>query len=173
MSQPRETQSSRGPIPALSFPEERVSRIKDLIQQTTAQIIPRNVSSVPEKEGRKVVVLVTGTTGILGSHLLRCLVNDSRVDQVYTLDRPSSTTSLHDRQARSFQKHSLDVSALSSVKLSSLEGTLLEHHFGLNPETYEKVSAELRSYYTCSVRDNTAAFRFGDHCHPQCLDAQL
>ncbi|KAJ8515164.1 hypothetical protein ONZ45_g7387 [Pleurotus djamor] len=141
MPHSRATQNGHGhdPVLAIPFPEERTSQVEGLIRAYTAQIIPRDFSNIPGKGESKVVVLVTGTTGVLGSHLLQSLVTDSRVDQVYTLDRPSTSAPLYDRQARAFRKHSLDVSTLSSLKLSSLEGTLIEPHFGLNPETYEKL----------------------------------
>ncbi|KAJ8453538.1 hypothetical protein ONZ45_g19678 [Pleurotus djamor] len=70
--------------------------------------------------------------------MVQYLVNDTRIHSIYTLDRLSST-SLHERQAMSFHNHSLDLEALSSEKLTSLEGNLCQYNFGLAPETYEKL----------------------------------
>ncbi|KAJ8517288.1 hypothetical protein ONZ45_g5504 [Pleurotus djamor] len=127
--------------PPIPFPKERVDQVEDLVKKYSSLIRrPGNVSLTAgaTKEDRAAVVLLTGSTGVLGSHILQHLIQDSRVDTLYTLDRPSPTP-LHERQAKSFRVHSLDPAALSSKKLMSLEGSLLDHHFGLKPETYEKL----------------------------------
>ncbi|KAJ8515166.1 hypothetical protein ONZ45_g7389 [Pleurotus djamor] len=127
--------------PPIPFPKERVDQVEFLVKKYSSLIRrPGNVSLTAgaTKEDRAAVVLLTGSTGVLGSHILQHLIQDSRVDTLYTLDRPSPTP-LHERQAKSFRVHSLDPAALSSTKLMSLEGSLLDHHFGLKPETYEKL----------------------------------
>lgn len=132
--------SPDAPAPPVSFPRERVDQIEDLVKKYTAFIKPGTVSPTngAAKEHCPAVVLLTGSTGTLGSHILQYLIDDARVQGVYTLDRQASTP-LHDRQAIPFRNHSLDLTALSSNKLVSLQGNLLDTRFGLDLETYRKV----------------------------------
>ncbi|KAJ8488658.1 hypothetical protein ONZ45_g13886 [Pleurotus djamor] len=125
-------------VPAIPFPEERVAQLESLIEKYAARIVPRSLPRTSSNTSHKVVVLVTGTTGALGSYLIQFLINDPRVHHVYTLNRPASTR-LDERQASTFRELSLDASVLSSSKLTSLEGNLPDEYFGLNPKIYEKL----------------------------------
>ncbi|TFK59329.1 putative aminoadipate reductase [Pluteus cervinus] len=75
-------------------------------------------------------VLVTGSTGNLGAHLLDQLLRDDRVGKVYSLNRPSSKTPLERHQER-FHDHGLDLALLTSPKLVFLEGDTAQPLLGL------------------------------------------
>lgn len=129
-----------GPKPPLTFPQERVTQIEDFVAKYTAMVTPKSSPAVssPKDDGTASVVLITGSTGILGSHILQNLINDDRVQSVFTLNRMAATP-VNERQAISFRKFSLDPSTLFSTKLISLEGNISEPRLGLDDVTYDKV----------------------------------
>lgn len=88
---------------------------------------------------KKRTVLVTGTTGALGSQLLVLCLAEPQVDRVYAFNRPSSDSATATRQEHTFLERGLDVSLLNSPKLMYLEGDASEPWLGLNHETYEDV----------------------------------
>ncbi|KAJ7575926.1 hypothetical protein C8J56DRAFT_1032190 [Mycena floridula] len=76
------------------------------------------------------VILLTGTTGALGSYILAGLLNLQDIDKVYALNRPASS-SLHDRQEAAFLERGLDAKILNSPKLVLLEADLTQDDLGL------------------------------------------
>jgi len=67
-------------------------------------------------------ILLTGSTGNLGSHLLASLLSMDRVRRVYAFNRRSSSFTIMERHKVRFEDRALDVSLLSSPKLVFLEG---------------------------------------------------
>ena len=87
------------------------------------------------------VVLLTGSTGSLGSQVLENLLLNSRICRVYTLNRASSASSKSqlDRHLDRFGDKGLDMSALESKKWNPLEGDLAKEDLGLSEAVYEEV----------------------------------
>ncbi|KAF9465935.1 hypothetical protein BDZ94DRAFT_1296127 [Collybia nuda] len=83
-------------------------------------------------------VLLTGSTGFLGSHILKSLVETPEVTRVYTLNRRDTRgkRSIRDRHLSGFSNRGLDVSILSSDKLFFLEGDTTSEYLGLGPDMY-------------------------------------
>ncbi|KAJ7146585.1 putative aminoadipate reductase [Mycena epipterygia] len=88
-------------------------------------IIQQQVSSV----GRT-VVLLTGSTGGLGSHILEILLRLNSVERVYAFNR-SGRNPLPERQKAAFVDRALAVQLLSSKKLVYLEGDTSKSDLGL------------------------------------------
>ncbi|KAG9126234.1 hypothetical protein FRC07_004314 [Ceratobasidium sp. 392] len=82
-------------------------------------------------------VVVTGTTGALGSHLLAQLLDDDRVEKVWALNRGSK--GMNGKQSSSFKDKLLDAELLKSTKLSLLEADLERENIGLEPRVYEEI----------------------------------
>ncbi|KAJ7894322.1 hypothetical protein B0H14DRAFT_802925 [Mycena olivaceomarginata] len=87
--------------------------------------------------GHAMVVLVTGTTGALGCYLLARLLQDPRIERVYSFNRHAGD--LHTRQNLAFIDRGLDPGTLGSKKLSLLEGDLTKPNLGVSGETYEEL----------------------------------
>ena len=69
-----------------------VSRMNALLDRYSADFpAPRLLPALLGEDGRTAgeVVLITGTTGVLGSHLLSQLLADRNVERVYALNRAS------------------------------------------------------------------------------------
>lgn len=83
----------------------------------------KNFVVTPEKKSDKVtqrVVVITGTTGALGSHILASLVLDENVQHIYAVNRPGDA-SVDERQQRAFARHGIDV---GMEKVTMLEADL-------------------------------------------------
>ena len=83
-------------------------------------------------------VLITGTTGSLGSYLLAGLIADSRVERVWALNRGED---LDERQRHAFADKDLDNSGLISDcgKVRFLSVDLTEPKLGLTDGVYNRV----------------------------------
>ncbi|KZP33045.1 acetyl-CoA synthetase-like protein [Athelia psychrophila] len=96
------------------------------------------------------VVLVTGSTGGLGSFLLESLLNDPRVKKVYAYNRPGkSSATIHTRQRDAFADKGFDVDLLTSHKLAYVEGDSALPQLGLSDILY----AEIREQVTMVIHN--------------------
>ncbi|KAI0681684.1 male sterility protein-domain-containing protein [Cerioporus squamosus] len=86
-------------------------------------------------------VLVTGTTGRLGSHLLAQLLERMDVARVYALNRgaPGSEESLEKRNRAAFRQWGLDESLLDSGRVSFHPADLSKPNFDLGEPLYEEM----------------------------------
>ncbi|KAF9047970.1 hypothetical protein BDP27DRAFT_1434385 [Rhodocollybia butyracea] len=89
------------------------------------------------------VVLVTGTTGGLGSYLLAELLQDPSVSLVYALNRPSSSATILERQTAAFQDRKLDVTLLDSNKLVFIEGDTSKTDLDLPASVYQLLQKQV------------------------------
>ena len=105
--------------------------------------LPRYVPAIDRPLSLSVTVLLTGSTGNLGTYLLLNLLGDPRVNRVYTLDR-AGTTAVIERQSASFADKGLDPSILASPKLVVLEGKAYAERLGQTEEVYANVSRSLK-----------------------------
>ena len=87
------------------------------------------------------VVVLTGSTGNLGSYLLASLLQREDVSVVYAFNRPSrdSTLSIQGRQKSSFEDRGFDATLLQSEKLVYVETDTSQDNLGLDNELYQKV----------------------------------
>lgn len=105
---------------------------------------PIQSTSVERQPGDGAVILLTGTTGSLGAQILESLLQDPRVQTVYTLDRPSSSKSVTQRQFERFVDKDLNVDLLKSSRLVSLEGEASHRNLGLDSAVYDEVRRYFR-----------------------------
>ncbi|KZO93858.1 acetyl-CoA synthetase-like protein [Calocera viscosa TUFC12733] len=85
------------------------------------------------------VVLLTGSTGTLGTYLLQRLLEDERVERVYAVNRGSTKDDLLGRQRDAFSDRGMDVALLESTKLRLIESDVSSHNLGLSPELFQEV----------------------------------
>ncbi|KAG2093538.1 putative aminoadipate reductase [Suillus discolor] len=84
-------------------------------------------------------VVLTGSTGGLGSYLLADLLQREDVSVVYAFNRPSKGTSIQQRQEDAFEDRGLDFSVLQSDKLVYVETDTSHDNLGLDEELYQKI----------------------------------
>ncbi|KAG5640035.1 hypothetical protein DXG03_001594, partial [Asterophora parasitica] len=88
-------------------------------------------------------ILLTGSTGNLGSDLLASLLHDPSVTKIYALNRPSSQGPASERVHAQFAAKGLDVAALKSEKLVFIEGDTTQPGLGLGDSLYNEISASI------------------------------
>jgi len=86
------------------------------------------------------VVVLTGSTGGLGSYLLASLLQRDEVSVVYAFNRPSTVLSIQQRQKSIFEDRGLDAILLQSEKLIHVETDTSHDDLGLDKELYQKVN---------------------------------
>ncbi|KAH7890598.1 acetyl-CoA synthetase-like protein [Phlebopus sp. FC_14] len=91
---------------------------------------------------RPAVVLLTGSTGGLGSYLLAQLLDNTAVERVYALNRPSSTQ-IADRQRSAFIDRGLPIGLLESNKLVYVEADAAQDKCGLPGALYDEVRSSI------------------------------
>ncbi|KZT73709.1 acetyl-CoA synthetase-like protein [Daedalea quercina L-15889] len=117
----------------------RVDAMHAMVAKYTAGF-PTHSADPRITHSRSDVILVTGTTGSLGSHLLSQLAVNEEVEHVYALNRPSMDhLPLRERQRSALVDRGLDASVLDSDKVVLLEGDLTKTHFGVGEAVYEQL----------------------------------
>ncbi|KAI5828372.1 NAD(P)-binding protein [Schizophyllum commune Tattone D] len=105
--------------------------------------LPRYIPPATERSlSLPVSVLLTGSTGNLGTYLLVYLLADPRVSRLYTLDRVGKTAAI-ERQLASFEDKGLDPLILASPKLVVLEGDACAENLGRTAEVYANLLDEV------------------------------
>nr|GAT45908.1 acetyl-CoA synthetase-like protein [Mycena chlorophos] len=94
------------------------------------------------------VVLLTGSTGGLGSHILDLLLRNPSVLRVYAFNRRGGSL-IADRQAAAFRDRGLDVAMLASEKLVYLDGDSARQDLGLS----QSFHAQLRQSITAIIHN--------------------
>ncbi|KAK0463970.1 uncharacterized protein EV420DRAFT_1638889 [Desarmillaria tabescens] len=105
-------------------PDLRVNAMHAMVKKY-AKGLPNGTSSTPSPVTSGKIVLVTGTTSSLGSHILANLVLDTSVDRIYAVNRPAKLT-LSDRQREAFVSRGLDVDLLDSDKVVLVQADISE-----------------------------------------------
>ena len=135
----------------------RIEAMRAMVAKYTSDF-PTHKADPSVKRPKGDVVLVTGTTGSLGSHLLSQLAASEEVERVYALNRPSrDKLPLRERQRLALVDRGLDASVLESDKVVLLEGELTKPHFGIKEKVYE----ELRRSVTHIIHNGMSPLRTG------------
>ncbi|KAJ8587737.1 NAD(P)-binding protein [Rhizopogon salebrosus TDB-379] len=88
-------------------------------------------------------VVLTGSTGGIGSYLLASLLRREDVSVVYAFNRPSTALSIQQRQRSTFEDRGLDVTLLESEKLAYVETDTSHDGLGLDKGLYQKICASV------------------------------
>ncbi|THV08177.1 acetyl-CoA synthetase-like protein [Dendrothele bispora CBS 962.96] len=101
-------------------------------------------STSPTAKTRK-VVLMTGSTGGVGVHILDRLLEDSTVEKVYALVRrgKDNMDDIKTKQKEAFVERGVNPGLVESPKLVLLEAQLSEEKFGLEENVFEGMKKEL------------------------------
>ncbi|EJD45598.1 acetyl-CoA synthetase-like protein [Auricularia subglabra TFB-10046 SS5] len=121
----------------------KARELTSMIEKYTASF-PQHVPSpsVAPPSGR--VVLITGTTGGLGSNLLALLLQDAAVERVYAVNRASTKSqTLLERHAATFKDRGLDEGLLKSDKLVLVEAVTSRPNLGLPEEQYDEIRSSI------------------------------
>ncbi|PWY65421.1 NRPS-like enzyme [Aspergillus eucalypticola CBS 122712] len=124
-------QEKTASIPVMS----RAEKIAELVHKYTDDLPVRILGArdLPERS----TVIVTGSTGSLGTYLLYGLLCDAQVAKVYCLNRTEDAV---DRQSAGFAQKGLDTALLADKsRVEFLHTSFGERHFGLNEAVYRRL----------------------------------
>ncbi|KAI0031502.1 acetyl-CoA synthetase-like protein [Vararia minispora EC-137] len=124
----------------------RLTAMQSMVVRYSANFSPLRPSSGPAPD--KETVVVSGTTGRLGCHLLERLIRDSAVGHVYALNRGSArdtdpAAALLARQKVAFEKWGMDPELLGSGKVTILASDYAKERLGLDPATYAGIESSV------------------------------
>ncbi|CCM01374.1 uncharacterized protein FIBRA_03424 [Fibroporia radiculosa] len=124
---PQESSTSASPV----------EEINTMIDKYTV-MLPK--APITRNAGRRsgAVVLLTGSTGTLGTHILSELLTDEHIVRVYALNRGAR---LLERQRDAFVAAQLPTDILSNDKLSLLSGDIMREDFGLPQTVLDEIRA--------------------------------
>ncbi|KAL3709184.1 hypothetical protein TMatcc_002974 [Talaromyces marneffei ATCC 18224] len=76
---------------------------QETLDQYTKEIdaVQPAVENTPPETGEQATVVLTGSTGSIGSYILRALLEDSRVGHIYCLNRSSDSNNLQEQRNKS------------------------------------------------------------------------
>ncbi|KAJ7127122.1 acetyl-CoA synthetase-like protein [Mycena epipterygia] len=123
---------------------ETIARMRAMLDKYSTGFPVRSSLEQPPMHTVAKTVLVTGTTGRLGCHVLAQLLNTPSVDKVYALNR-GSQGDLDDRQRVAFEACGLDLALLNSQKVSLLSVNLAEDNLGLSNALYQELTHSVTS----------------------------
>ncbi|KAF9223056.1 putative nonribosomal peptide synthetase [Gyrodon lividus] len=129
----------------LDAKERRIAAMDAMIEKYTVGLngpangVAINGTIDGETNPTRAVVLLTGSTGGLGSFLLSKLLENATVERVYALNRPSSSTPIEERQRSAFLDRGLSADLLCSTKLVYVEADASQDKCGLSSGVYDEI----------------------------------
>lgn len=114
-----------------------------MIQKCCA-VLPESPSRVHASSESNVVVLMTGSTGNIGSHILASALGDRRISRIYTLHRKDARLRPDERLLDAFSKRGLPVGLLDDSRLVCAVGDVVHPTLGLESTQYSEVREQLR-----------------------------
>jgi len=122
---------------SVSDTTQHIKAMEAMVQKYSYTFPSRIIAVTQKPKGE--VVLLTGSTGSLGTILLSHLLRNPSVSQVFALNRPSSSKSLEIRQREAFEDKGLKATLLASRKLQLVETNLDQDQLGLNETLYSEL----------------------------------
>ena len=123
----------------------KADSVESHVDQIETMIAHYSNTSWPTIHGNSepgTTVLLTGSTGNLGSHILETLLRDPRILRIYAFNRRSSQQPL-DRHIERFENNGLDEALLKSGKLTFVEGDASQDDLGVEPSLFNEVCITL------------------------------
>ncbi|KAI6117048.1 hypothetical protein EDD16DRAFT_1708011 [Pisolithus croceorrhizus] len=120
------------------------AEIEHMVEKYSLGLPGKRIDDIPTRGDRNDphVVLITGSTGALGSYITASLLQREDVARIYVLNRRSRTTTSQERQLSTFQDRGLDTDLLESQKLVYAEGDTSQENLGLEDKTYAEVTIQ-------------------------------
>ena len=106
--------------------------------ETYSSHLPKPIYTSDNTASLSISVLLTGSTGGLGSELLSSLLANDVVTRVYALNRKGGKR-VRERQSIGFSERAIDLFLLDSPKLVLFEGDIEADNFGLERTSFDEV----------------------------------
>ncbi|KAG6909219.1 putative NRPS-like protein biosynthetic cluster [Tephrocybe rancida] len=118
----------------------RTSLIEEMIEKYSFGLLGSPPNAQPQRPS-PTIVLLTGSTGNLGSEILAALLRDARVEHVYAFNRPSQgSLTVEQRHLSRFEERGFDTSLLNTGKVSYISGDATQADLGLDRGQFSQLS---------------------------------
>ncbi|KAG6828273.1 putative NRPS-like protein biosynthetic cluster [Tricholoma furcatifolium] len=120
-----------------------IKQHSSLIEEMIRKYSSNSSDSLPVTSApiRPVTVLLTGSTGHIGSEILASLLNDDQVKHVYAFNRPShEPPTVKQRHLTRFEERGLNIKLLDNGKVSFITGDATRPDLGLDPGQYKELT---------------------------------
>nr|POE77918.1 non-canonical non-ribosomal peptide synthetase fub8 [Quercus suber] len=172
---------------AIRCPGDHVTAVlrQDLIRLQLQRFIDTSSGKPPDKAFGGNVVLMTGSTGSVGAHVLELLCHDARVDHITCLIRPRSSdgsnshaskdeviSPLRARQEEANTRYHISLRDEDWSRIDFLEWTPGTEHLGLSSDRFEYLAQSITSILHCAwpMDFNRSVNSFAPHIHAvRCL----
>lgn len=136
--------SSGSSTTSVDSEQQHLADMKLLIERYTADLPSVSITPAFLPESSRETILVTGTTGALGSLILARLLENPNVENVWAVNRArKNDLSLLERQRQSFMDKAIDPvlldDAVQNGKVVFVEAQLDAEKLGLNDELYAQI----------------------------------
>ncbi|KAF9894311.1 hypothetical protein FE257_007814 [Aspergillus nanangensis] len=114
----------------------RAQKLQDLVDKYTSDLPARSPQPLPTgSHTPPSTVILTGSTGSLGTYLLHSLLSTPTISKIYCLNRSSDAPT---RQQTSFREKSLPLTDWQT-RIEFLQASLGDPHFGLTKAKYQSL----------------------------------
>ena len=142
-------------FPLVSTHEKELNKIDELLRQNY------NENHSKTKLGN---VLITGSTGFLGSHIVKYLLEDTTVGKIFCLVRVKGNLTPEKRLKTALFYYFTDICEDQfSRKISVVDGDITDKHF------FSRIGGEITTVINCAA--NVAHFAYGDAIESVNVDA--
>lgn len=117
---------------------QRSARIDAMVQKYTRDIPTSSTNRVEASQDLELSVVLTGSTGTLGTNILQVLLEDPKVIKVYCLNRASDALSRHEK---GFRERGVQYDLTSKVEF--LQAEFGQPRFGIQSSKLERLKANV------------------------------
>ena len=117
-------------------PPSRGEKIDKMVRKYTKDMVRQKGSTNAPKHPSKHTVVITGSTGSLGTHMLEQLLINADIERVYCMNRSDNAEA---RQRGSFNDHHHNLTNFSKAEF--FKADFGSDKFGLSDETYARLLA--------------------------------
>jgi hypothetical protein len=103
--------------PSTPIDQQDLQRIPELIDRFSNDLPMRSMTETEEVE-KHAVIMITGSAGSLGSHILAALYEREGIRKIYCLCRPASSEDIMSRHRSTFSYYGLNTDALENKRWS-------------------------------------------------------
>ena len=114
--------------------ESRSEKLASLVRKYTSDL--PDITSKVERDDNLCTVLLTGSTGSLGTYILNTLASDPTIGRIYCLNRSDDSEA---RQRASFESKGLQLGEGIAAKMVFLRARLNEKYLGVESAVYNEM----------------------------------
>ncbi|KAJ5153496.1 uncharacterized protein N7482_009974 [Penicillium canariense] len=131
--------------------QSRSKIFESSVKRFTSRFPTNPIRITKKRDGTGQTVLLTGSTGTLGTYLLSKLISDPKVRRIFCLNRSEDVLS---RQCRSFEEKGISITPSALSKVEFVQFKLGPELLGLDPPKYNELKRSVDTIFHCAWNVN-------------------